>query len=661
MMQKQAVCKILVLILGILGSGSFCAGQIEPEILGRGLREWQKQLNSNDASARQEAVRALGAMQFASTPDLRKATRHSDPVVRYWSAVALADSAQYSSEVVDALSGLLSDQSAVVRIAAAKGLCTLSKEKQRNFTGALAVLIAALEHADPAVRLQAALALDELGPATKPALSAIQRAVKDKDNYVQRVAEHVEQTITTRPNFVVILCDDLGYGDLGCFGHPMIKTPNLDRLAAQGWRLTDCYSASPVCSASRCGLLTGRTPSRAGVYDWIPADHPMHLRQDEATIPSLLKQAGYATCHVGKWHLNGKFNSSEQPQPGDHGFDHWFSTQNNAAPTHLNPTNFVRNGEPAGTLEGYSCQVVADEAIRWLGKRDAQQPFFLFVCFHEPHEPIDSPPDLVAEYPEATKKGQALHHANVTNMDRAVGRLTAALDDLKLTDNTLVYFSSDNGPETLDRYPGAWRSHGSPGPLRGMKLHLYEAGMRVPGIVRWPGHVKPGQVVQEPVCSLDLLPTFCELAGTKPPEGRTLDGVSIVPLLEGQDFKRSTPLYWHYYRSLGEPKAAMRVGDWMVLGLWDAPQLTAKTATKQGDMEIVKSAKLIQFELYNLHDDVGEKKDLAAEQPERLKELSSLLVKKYQEVQAEGHAWPNWPQPKPRVDNKPATKKAREE
>ena len=120
----------------------------------------------------------------------------------------------------------------------------------------------------------------------------------------------------------------------------------------------------------------------------------------------------------------------------------------------MNPTNFVRNGEPAGTLEGYSCQVVADEAIHWLGKQNSEQPFFLFVCFHEPHEPIDSPPDLVAQYPEATKKGQALHHANVSNMDLAVGRLTAALDQLKLADNTLIYFSSDNGPETLDRYPG---------------------------------------------------------------------------------------------------------------------------------------------------------------------------------------------------------------
>ena len=164
-----------------------------------------------------------------------------------------------------------------------------------------------------------------------------------------------------------------------------------------------------------------------------------------------------------------------------------------------------------------------------------------------------------------------------------------------------------------------------------MKLHLYEAGMRVPGIIRWPGHIKPGQVAHEPVCSLDLLPTFCELAGTKPPAGRVLDGVSIVPLLAGEDFQRSKPLYWHYYRSIGCRKAAMRVGDWMVLGLWDAPQLAAGAGAKPGDMEIIKSAKLIKFELYNLRDDLGEKKDLAAEQPERLKELSAMLVKKYQE------------------------------
>jgi len=443
-----------------------------------------------------------------------------------------------------------------------------------------------------------------------------------------------------RPNFLVILCDDLGYGDLGCYAHLAIKTPHLDRLAGEGIRFTDCYSAAPVCSSSRAGLLTGRTPCRLGIYDWISAGHPMHLRREEPTIASILKATGYDTCHVGKWHLNGKFNSPEQPQPGDHGFAHWMSTQNNAAPTHENPTNFIRNGERLGKQEGYSCDVVAREAIRWLSEvRDKSKPFFQFVCFHEPHEQIASPPELVAGYPQATKEGEALYYANVTNMDRSVGRILAALDEQKLAETTLVFFSSDNGPETLKRYPTGWRSHGSAGPLRGMKLHLYEGGIRVPGIVRYPPLVKSGQTIEEPVCSLDLLPTFCELASAPLPKSRELDGTSIAPLLAGQALERKTPLFWHYFRSIGQPKAAMRVGDWMILGHWDGPQLPPGASVHRGDCEAIKAAKLTKFELYDLANDLSQKTDLAQRDPAKLKELSAMLVKKYEQVRDEGPVW----------------------
>ena len=191
-----------------------------------------------------------------------------------------------------------------------------------------------------------------------------------------------------RPNIVVLLCDDLGYGDLSCYGHPVIETPNLDRLAAQGIRLTSCYSAAPVCSPSRVGLLTGRSPNRAGVYDWIPSANreqanlrdEVHMRRGESTIPLLLRKSGYQTCLVGKWHCNSRFNSAAQAQPNDAGFDHWFATQNNARPSHKNPRNFVRNGESVGPLKGFSAELIVEEAVQWLALfRDL---IFVFVFGH---------------------------------------------------------------------------------------------------------------------------------------------------------------------------------------------------------------------------------------------------------------------------------------
>lgn len=449
-----------------------------------------------------------------------------------------------------------------------------------------------------------------------------------------------------RPNFLVILCDDLGYGDLGCYGHPVIKTPHLDKLAGEGIRFTDCYSSAPVCSSSRAGLLTGQTPDRVGVYDWIPDGHVMHLPADRTTVATFLKNGGYSTAHVGKWHCNGKFNSDAQPQPDDHGFQHWFSTQNNAIPRHQNPGNFVRNGKEVGKLEGFSCQLVAEEGIQWLKSgRDAANPFFLFVCFHEPHEPIESPSELVDEYlPQAKNRDEAQFYANVTNMDRAVGRLMQTLDELKLAEDTLVFFTSDNGPETLNRYRTANRSYGSPGPLRGMKLHIYEGGIRVPGILRWKGHVQPAQVSHEPVAGFDLLPTFCEMAGADLPDELPLDGQSLVPLLSGKNVKRTQPLYWHYYRSLSVPCAALRDGDWKIVARWDAPHIYTEGGPRGRNvtpwtMEVIKTAQLNEFELYNLKDDLAEEHDLAESQPEVLNRLKSSILARYKVVQEAGPVW----------------------
>ncbi len=437
-----------------------------------------------------------------------------------------------------------------------------------------------------------------------------------------------------RPNVLVVLCDDLGYGDLGCYGHPHIRTPHLDQLAKEGLRLTDCYAAAPVCSPSRAGLLTGRTPNRLGVYDWIPPGHAMHLKTEETTIAELLKSAGYDTAQVGKWHCNGQFNSPKQPQPGDHGFDHWFATQNNASPRHENPNNFVRNGEKVGPLEGFSCQLVADEGIRWLeSRKDPEKPFFLHVCFHEPHEPVESPDDLVAGYADVAKnEDKAQYFANVENLDKAVGKLVAALDRLGVAENTLVFFTSDNGPETLNRYRSANRSWGSPGKMRGMKLHIYEGGIRVAGILRWKGRIE-SDTSRVPVSSVDLLPTLCELAGVDLPTDKTLDGTSFAPLLDGNPFVREKPLFWHYYRAISKPRVAVRDGDWKIVAVWDAGR--TRGGVSPATVKVIKEAKLVDYELYNLRDDPSETKDLVGTHPERLAAMREAVNAIYADVQAE--------------------------
>ena len=457
-------------------------------------------------------------------------------------------------------------------------------------------------------------------------------------------AKSRDELAGSKPNVLVILCDDLGYGDLGCFGHPITRTPNLDRMASEGVRLTSCYSASPVCSPSRAGLMTGRTPSRTGVYDWIPDGHVAYLPESEVTIAELLKQAGYDTCHSGKWHLNGKFNSDEHPQPGDHGFDHWFSTQNNARPTHENPTNFVRNGEAVGPLEGYSCQLVADEAIGWLEGRTSDNPFFLFVCFHEPHERIASPPEITATYldddgPKARNKKQAEFFANVTNMDAAVGRLLATLKERDIEEETLVVFTSDNGPETLSRSD---HCYGSTGSLRGRKLWLYEGGIRVPGIVRWPGVLPAGEVNDKTVCSLDLLPTLCELASVAPPADRELDGTSLLPLFAGDPFRREKPLAWDYFNSLGDPKAVMRIGDFTILGRRVSPDAETNHTRENVSprtMPVIKAARLGKFELYDLRTDRAQTNDLATRHRDQLEKFSQRLTRHHRGVREEGPVW----------------------
>ena len=450
-----------------------------------------------------------------------------------------------------------------------------------------------------------------------------------------------------RPNFVIILCDDLGYGDLQCYGHPHIKTPNLDQLAEQGIRFTQCYSAAPVCSPSRVGLLTGRSPNRAGVYDWIPeARRPtanrrelVHMRQSEITIPSLLKSAGYDTCMAGKWHCNSEFNNQKQPQPGDFGFDHWMATQNNAAPSHRHPKNFVRNGKPVGEIQSFSCQIAVDEALSWLTDRESEKPFFLFLPFHEPHEPVASPPDLVDAYRDvAENEDQAQYFANVANVDAAVGKLVRGLQDLSQRENTLIIFTSDNGPETLKRYRGAGRSYGTPGPLRGMKLHTTDAGFRVAGIVNWKGHVEPSQVVDTPISSLDFLPTLCQLANARLPEIQ-LDGTSMLPALKGQSIDRPRPLVWAYFNAINEHRVAMRLGNYKVLAKLNGGDIQKLTNITRELLPKIRDAELTDVEVYDVTKDIAESNNLAATDTELAQKLKQRLSAEYQALVRESHVW----------------------
>ena len=439
----------------------------------------------------------------------------------------------------------------------------------------------------------------------------------------------------TQPNFVIFLTDDLGWGDLACYGHPVIKTPNLDRFAKQGTKFTQCYSACAVCSPSRSAILTGRTPYRNGVWRWIPGGHRVHLRESEVTLAELLKEEGYATCHVGKWHLNGKFNSKDQPQPDDHGFDHWLATQNNAAPSHKNPKNFVLNGKELGELEGYSAPLVVEEGIRWLKKiRDPKKPFFLNVWTHEPHLPIESDPKFMDLYKEFDDEGIRQHHGNVTQIDHAFGNLMKALDEMGLAENTFVFFTSDNGPEG-NGLKG--RTRGSTGGLRERKRSSHEGGIRVPGIARWPGKVPANVENRTPIIGSDLFSTILGVLDVPPPGDRTIDGTDFMPLFSGKKIEREIPLYWRNHLARGQIRVALRDGDWKILG-------------NEG---------LTDFQLFKIEEDWKEQNELSGKHPDKLEALKKKLIDVHRQIEKEGPRdwWVSEPPRKPR--NKKPKKKTK--
>ena len=289
-----------------------------------------------------------------------------------------------------------------------------------------------------------------------------------------------------RPNIVVFLADDMGWGDSAAYGHKITKTPNIDKLAAEGMKFTQGYSACGVCSPSRSAILTGRTPYRNGVWRHLSGNHEAHLRASEITYPKLLKEIGYATCHVGKWHLLSKqqFNKPDYPQPDKHGYDYWLATHNNANPSHKHPNNFIRNGKPVGETNSYSAPFVADEAIKWLTEiRDPAKPFALSVWVHEPHKPIATDIKFSQQY-EGQSNRNKTYFGNISQLDYALGKVMETLEAQGVAENTLLIFSSDNGP--------ILGVGGSSGGLRGNKRSDFEGGIRVPFIAKWPVTLNPG-------------------------------------------------------------------------------------------------------------------------------------------------------------------------
>lgn len=431
-----------------------------------------------------------------------------------------------------------------------------------------------------------------------------------------------------RPNVVMLLSDDLGYQDIGCYDGP-VKTPALDGLAAKGTRFTDFYSGCAVCSPSRATLLTGRHHIRTGVYSWIfDATQKSHLLEREITLAEILKQAGYSTAHVGKWHLGLPSKNHDKPTPDAHGFDYWFATSNNAEPSHKNPVNFVRNGKPVGEIKGYSCQIVVDEAINWLDKhRNPQQPFFLNVWFHEPHARIAAPDDLVKNYGKL-KDRAAIYSATIENSDRAIARLLSKLKQIDSPENTLIIYASDNGSYRNDRTGG----------LRGKKGENWEGGIRVPGIFSWPGTISQSCILSEPAGLVDVLPTVCGLLGLEKPRNRHLDGSDLSPLLRGKskDFNRHQPLYWHLQKA--RPIVAIRDGNYSLVAEPDY-DLSTINMFDEAWIPKIKSGTYKNYQLFDLSKDRKQEHNIADQQPEVLAKLKKKLLQINASIMSDGYDW----------------------
>jgi len=409
------------------------------------------------------------------------------------------------------------------------------------------------------------------------------------------------------PNFVVIFCDDLGYGDLGCYGSVKNRTPNIDQLATDGVLFTDFYSSSPVCTPSRASLMTGCYPRRVGMHEdftghWVLIPRSRRgLHPDETTMAEALKSQGYATACVGKWHLG------DQPEhlPTAHGFDFYYGIP------YSNDMQAAGRGDPPLPLVKQTKVIEAPADQSTLTKRYTEQvisfieanqkkPYFVYLPHTFPHLPLFASPDFHG------KSANGRYGDSVEEIDWSTGEIMKCLDRMKLVDNTLVIFTSDNGSNG--------RNGGSNKPLAGAKGGTLEGGMRVPFIARWPHRIKAGTRSSELATTMDVLPTFCSLTGASLPE-KTLDGFDISPLLFVQEGAKSQYEALLYYRR--RQLQAIRMGDWKYhLPLKEThPRWTSASPTGPG-----RKAKLV-----NLNDDLQEQKNVAKANPEIVKQITRLV------------------------------------
>lgn len=418
---------------------------------------------------------------------------------------------------------------------------------------------------------------------------------------------HASAAQARKPNFIFILVDDMGWTDLGCQGSKFYETPNIDRLASQSMRFTQAYSACTVCSPTRAALMTGKYPARLHVTDWIAGhvrpyaklkvpDWTMHLALEERTIAEALKEADYATASIGKWHLGG-------PEffPEKQGFDVNIGGRDSGSPaSYFSP--YANPSLPDGPKGEFLSDRLTDEALKFI-ERNKARPFFVYLPHYAVHTPLAGKPEVVAKYERKADPQNPQHNAKyaalVESVDDSVGRIMSKLDELGLAENTVIFFTSDNGGLLLNNVTSNF-------PLRAGKGSAYEGGVRVPLFVKWPGMTKPGSMCDTPVITPDFHPTMLQMAGLKPAKHQVIDGESIVPLLRQRGGLRRDMIYWHYphYHPGGAtPYSAIRRGDWKLIEFFEDNHV----------------------ELYNLREDIGEQNDLAVKLPDRTNQLREKL------------------------------------